>query len=330
MCRKRIAMLLMALVLLCLTACVATSDETEQKPPKIGVCFRQESAPGTAACRQLLEAALTEKGYQVLIADGKNDQTKQNAQLQDMLDQGCELLIVEPVMLDEAESVVELLRQADVPGVLINREPDAEVLESWDRICFVGRDASQPGLMQGQIILGQPDRGDINGDGVVTCIVIAGPEDHIDANLRSEYCAKELTFAGVETNLIARFSGDWSRESGRQLCAQALSAYGMDIEVVFCNNDAMALGAMEAIRSSGWVAGKDMYLVGIGAEKDALDAVRQGSLTGTVLWDVQGQVDKVLEAAQLLMAGEPVQRKYYVDYVKVAAQNVEAMLQQDK
>lgn len=327
MCRKGIAVLLIALVLLCLTACVTATDDTEQGPPKIGVCFRQGSDPETIGYRQLLEKALTGKGYQVLMADGKDDQTKQNAQLQDMLDQGCELLIVEPVMLAEAQSIVELLRQAEVPGLIINREPDGEVLASWDRISFVGSDDSQPGLMQGQIILEQPGQGDVNGDGVVSYLVIAGPEDHMDANLRSAYCAKELTFAGMETNLIAQVSGDWSRESGRQLCAKALSAYGMDIEVVFCNNDAMALGALDAIRDSGWTVGKDMYLVGVGAETDALEAVGRGTLTGTVLCDTQGQVDKVLEVVRLLMAGEPVQQKYYVDFVKVTAQNVKTILQ---
>lgn len=315
---KRVGAVLLALVLLGLTACAGMPEKTEGMP-SIGICFRQESNTGTAKLRQLLESALTREGFQVYTADGKNDQTKQIEQIREMLEQGCGLLIVEPVQVSDAETVTDLLRQAEVPAIFIGREPDGEVLASWDRICFVGGDTAQPGLLQGQIILDQPNRGDINEDGIVSYIVLAGPEDDADARLQADGCAKALSLAGLETKLLTLEYCDWTAESGRTLCAQALAAYGVDIEVVFCGGDAIALGAMQAISEGGWTVGQDMYLVGIGGDADALEAVLQGNLTGTVSGDIRGEAEKVLEVARLLMEDQPVESVNYVEPIKVTA-----------
>ena len=321
--KERICALVLLLALL-LTACAkAPVEAPEEETPGVGVCLRQAADASTKEYRQLLEAGLTEKGYTVSVTDAGNDQKKQTAQLREQLEAGCDLVIVEPVDPSAAGDIAALLRQAEVPGVLINFEPDAAALESWDRICFVGSDNTQPGLMQSQIILDQPDRGDINDDGVVSFVVLQGPEDDPIARVRTEYCGKGLTFAGVETDPLVQNVGDWTRESGKQLCARSIATYGVDIEVIFCNNDDMAMGAMEALEESGWTVGEDLYLVGINGAEETLRLVAQGRLTGTVLRDIPGQVRAVLQAVGKLLAGQRVEKLYFVDYIKITAQNVE-------
>ena len=113
-------------------------------------------------------------------------------------------------------------------------------------------------------------KGDINGDGKVSYIMIQGDPENIDAQLRTEYSVKALTDAGVEVEQLDLQRGDWDRNKGQEICQNDLAKYGDQIEVVFCNNDDMAIGALQAIQAAGRTVNKDIYLVGV----DALDAAK--------------------------------------------------------
>ena len=90
-------------------------------------------------------------------------------------------------------------------------------------------------------------RGDINGDGEVSYIMIQGGQENIDTQYRTAYSVKALEEAGVETRSFWIRQENWSQSQGQKIMEEALDEFGNDIEVVFCNNDAMALGALEAI-----------------------------------------------------------------------------------
>lgn len=308
-------------VLLFLFGFCACSRETSMKLPKIGVCFQDRQNSIYQSSQQTLLSSLESAGFEVTAADGKNDQTKQIRQITDFLDQSYDLLIIEPVMTSASEDILAKLQSANTPAVFINREPESGVLEQWSRTCYVGCDAIQPGLLQGRIIGNTSNQGDFNGDGIISYGIISGPEDHIDAQLRSQYCAKELTFGVLETALLTTGYGDWTKESGQRICAQMLSQYGKDLEVIFCGNDAMALGAIQAIADGGRVVGENLCLVGVDATQDAVQMVQDGKLTGTVCIDYQHQIEQIAVAVQALLSDQPVQSRYYTDCQIITAES---------
>ena len=282
--------------------------------PKIGLCLRGNSA------FQPLQQTLTESGYQVIKLDAKNDQAKQTRQIEGLLADEVDLLIVEPVQTAAAGLTLEQAKAAGVPVLFINKEPAKEVLDAWENVCYVGFDRTQPGLLQGQLVLQTYNKGDINGDGIVTCIVIGGPANHLDTQLHTETCCKALTEQGIEVVRLDAGNGDWTQAGGKRVCEYALSQYGSDVEVVFCNNDAMALGAWTAIQESGRTVGKDIYLTGIGGEQAALDLVQSGNMSGTVAADLQSLAKQVSSTVPALLSGKPVEKLYYIDYIKIACE----------
>lgn len=315
--KKRIALLMALILLLGLTACGGKNTQ-----PQVALCLRQADDGLTAGYHTALESALTKAGYTVTLADAKNDQAEQLAQIDVFIAEGYDLLVVDPVLVAEAETVLEKAKAEEIPVIFINHEPAAAVLESWDKTCFVGSDAAAPGLMQGELVLDLPNRGDVNGDGVLSYVVVGGPEDHMDAKLRAETCVEALAEADLPLLHLCTGAGDWTRESGERLCREVLAKYGRDIEVVFCSNGAMAVGAAAAISDSGWILGRDIYLVGIDADQEVLNLVQQDKMIGTVGNDIQSQVDQVLAAAVLLLEEQPVEDRYYIDYTPVTRQTM--------
>mgnify|MGYP000731901524 CR=1 FL=1 len=162
---------------------------------------------------------------------------------------------------------------------------------------------------------------DINGDGVVSYVMIEGDPENIDAQYRTEYSIKALTDAGKEVECLYEYLDNWDQTTAQQDVANALAQYGEKIEVVFCNNDAMALGALQSLQQAGRTVGKDVYLVGVDALSEAVQNVVDGNMTGTVLNDDVGQATAAAAATKLYVEGGKVEQYYWVDYVKVTKEN---------
>lgn len=255
--------------------------------------------------------------YVVEIVDGKGDQNEQTNQIETFIAAGVDVLIINLVQSSSASTVIDLVAAADIPTVFINREPTEEDMQLWDKITYVGADARQSGTFQGEIIRDLPNKGDINGDGIVSYVMVVGDPENVDAQYRTEFSIKALEDDGIAVNKLVEQRGDWMQERGQEIVASALAQYGDEVEVVFCNNDAMALGAIEAIEAAGRVVGEDIYLVGVDALPEAVTAVKEGRMTGTVLNDHIGQSNKAADVAVLFVTGADVEKYYTVDYVKV-------------
>ncbi len=291
----------------------------------VGVCIYKFDDAFMTTYRNALEEILESKGYKPLTVDGNNDQAKQNEQINTFITQGVDALIINPCMTSAADSIIATVKAAGIPTVLINREPTAEQMAAYDKLVYVGCDARQSGTMQGELILDTPNKGDINGDGKISYIMIQGDPENIDAQYRTEFSVKALTDAGMEVEQLDLQRGDWDREKGQTICANDLAQYGDQIEVVFCNNDDMAIGALQSIQAAGRKVNEDIYLVGVDALDAALNEVSNGNMTGTVLNDAVGQATEAVNQMEALLGGATFSsgnQSVYVDYVKVTPDNV--------
>ena len=255
--------------------------------------------------------------YEVTITDGRGDMMEQTNQVDNFIAQGMDVMIINLVQSSSAEAVTDKARAADIPVVYINREPSAEDMQSWEKICYVGADARQSGTYQGEIVVNLPDRGDADGDGVVRYVMIMGDPENVDAQYRTEFSIKALTDAGIEVENLFQQRGDWEQARGRELAANALAQFGDKIDIIFCNNDGMALGAYQAIVEAGRTVNEDIYLLGVDALDEVVEMVRNGEMTGTVLNDHIGQSHAAVDAAIRYVNDELNDTYIWVDYQMV-------------
>ncbi len=96
----------------------------------------------------------------------------------------------------------------------------------------------------------------------------------------------------------------WDRVTAQSKMAAFIAAHPGKIEAVFANNDDMALGAIEALKAAGLdKGGKIIPVVGVDATPAGLDAMKQGTLIGTVLNDSTRQADATYDLAYALATG---------------------------
>lgn len=319
--KKVIALVMAMLMMASLAAC--TGKDSKVKTYKVGVCIYKFDDNFMTLYRKEIENYFKTKEtdtvkYEVTTVDGKGDMNEQTNQVDNFLAQKVDVLIINLVQSSSAATITEKCKQANVPVVYINREPSEADMKAWDKICYVGADARQSGTYQGEIIASLPDKGDANGDGVVSYVMIMGDPENVDAQYRTEYSIKALTDAGIKVEKLFEQRGDWQQEKGQELAANALASFGDKIDVIFCNNDAMALGAYQAIVAAGRTVNKDIYLVGVDALEECQEMVKNGTMTGTVLNDHVGQSHSAVDAAIKYINGETNDTYIWVDYQKIA------------
>ena len=157
-------------------------------------------------------------------------------------------------------------------------------------------------------------------------LMVEGDPENVDAQYRTEFSVKALTDAGVEVEELLKQRGDWDQAKAQQIAQDALNQYGDKIEVIFCNNDAMALGALQAIEAAGRKVNEDIYLVGVDALTEAVQNVIDGKQTGTVFNNHFAQAQAASDIAVKFLSGEKVDAVNMVNYEKVTKDNAQEIL----
>lgn len=331
--KKVLKFLALAFVALFLVACSGGSSSSSSesggsgKTYNVGVAIYKFDDNFMTLYREELQAYFdklskdTGNKYVLDIQDGKQDQATQTEQINNFIAQGKDVILANLVDPTAAGSIINSAKAAEIPVVLINREPEVSELEIWPgKTAYVGADATQSGTFQGEIIAATDKKGDLNGDGTVNYITLFGDPANVDAQQRTKYSVKALE-ESIKVNALAEpYLANWDTAKGQEVTASALEQFGDKLEVIFANNDGMAVGAVTAIKAAGRTVGKDILVVGVDAIPDAMELLANGELTGTVLNDHFNQSHTAANVAVELIEGKEVSSYYWVDYVKVTKQ----------
>ena len=284
--------------------------------------------------------------FNVVMHDSENNQTVQTQKIQTAITQGTNLLVVNIVTTGSAEAsqnIVDLARDANLPIIFFNREVSNDVINSYDKACFVGTDADEAGYMQGEAVanfllspenwIGDKSKYDLNGNGQISYIMFRGEHGNAEAYGRTKYsvtkanellAAKNLKLAPSPANQTSTqyendgisnyfLYGNWSSAEATNLMGTALAAHSLTdgaIELIIANNDDQALGAVEALNERGFNTGRDgagyIPVFGVDATTVAVEAIRAGKMTGTVLQDAVGMATTIMALAQNVANGEDV------------------------
>lgn len=282
--------------------------------PAFGVCIYDGTDTFMASLRLHLETYAQGKA-RLTVYDSRNDQNLQNDQVEGMLEAGVDVLIINPVDRLAAGYLIEKARKRQTPVLFVNKEPLLEDLLLYEHAFYVGADGAQSGRLSGEILaeyfLAHPEA-DKNGDGTVQYVLIKGEPGHQDAELRTQNALKPLQEAGFRVEKLQEDTGMWRRQLGQEKMAGFLLAWGDQIECVIANNDEMALGAINALKAAGYFSGgRFMPVVGVDAISQAIEALRQGSLLGTVFNDGERQAMAAVDLAILLARGEEISADTY-------------------
>ena len=296
------------------------AETTEAADLKVGVFYYTFADTYISSVRTALDAQLDSLGVAYQNFDGNNNQTTQNEQIQTALTDGYNLLIVNMVTSGSPDVANEIISMANgTPVIFFNRAIEADgnegtVLNANATISFIGTDAPEAGHLQGKMVgeylLANWDTVDLNGDGKISYAMFKGDEANVEAIYRTQFGVEDanavLTEAGkpeleyFDASNTSKYQvdlgGAWSAQAALDYMNTNLSQYneanGNMIELIICNNDNMAEGAISALETAGYNTGaegsKTIPVFGVDATDAAKELIAAGKMTGTVKQDAEG------------------------------------------
>lgn len=241
------------------------------------------------------------------IQDAKGSQNTQNDQVERFISLGCDVMCINPVDRTAASVIIDKAMAADIPVVFFNRQPVEEDMDRWDQLYYVEAAAKESAVLQGSIVVDHyrenPESLDLNGDGVVSYVLLEGESSHQDALIRTEWSVQTLKDGGIPIEKLTGGIANWERSQASALMEQWLEKYPGQIELILCNNDDMALGAIDALERAG-ITG--ISVVGIDGTTPGLEAVESGKMMGTVSSNKELYAGAVFGIASSRALGEEI------------------------
>lgn len=291
-------------------------DSEELKEIKIGISVYNQYDTFISELIQNVQmyAEEMEKKYDITITldivNASSNQMTQNDQIDYFVDQQCDIVCINLVDRTDASTIIDKGKSANLPIIFFNRELVEEDLERWDKLYYVGADAFESGILQGEVLIEALEKDfdsvDKNGDKVLQYVMLEGEAGHQDAIVRTMYVLNTVTDAGYQVEKLGDEIANWNRDQGKTKMTQWIDEFGDGIEVVFSNNDDMALGAVDALKAAGYFTDEEKFVpavLGIDGTKQAIEAVENGEILGTVVNDSAGQAKGMLELAYSVVSG---------------------------
>ena len=262
--------------------------------------------------KEILREALFYPGVNVEVYQAHDDNTHQIKDIESLIERKVDLLIVAPNEAEAITPVIEKAYDAGIPVILVDRK-----INSKKYTAYVGADNYEIGRRAGEYIA---DR--LKGKGRV--IEIAGLKGSTPAVERHRGMVEALK-AAPDVQVIASVEAGWFQQKAGEVMDSLLDVYPQ-VDLVFAQNDRMAIGAYEKARQkkrAGQIA-----FVGVDAVTDGVESVAGGRLDATFIYPTGG--DKVMQVAMAILRGEPYQRENILSTALVNRANARVMQMQMK
>ncbi|MGG4104422.1 ribose ABC transporter substrate-binding protein RbsB [Paenibacillus lautus] len=291
---KKITLLLVSLMLVFITGCSLEPPEWAKpkaggdvKDIKIGLSISTLNNPFFVSLKDGVVAEATKQGMEVVVVDAQNDSAKQSNDVDDLIQQGVNALLINPTDSSAISTVVQTANSLGIPVITLDRSAD-----QGEVAALVASDNIKGGQMAAEYIVDQlgKDTKVIELEGVP------------GASATRERGKGFHDIADKQLNVVAKQAADFDRTKGLTVTENLLQG-NPDAKAIFAHNDEMALGAIEAIQSSG----KDIMVIGFDGNDDALKSIEAGNLTATVAQQPELIGQLAVGAAKDVLQGKEVE-----------------------
>ena len=290
----------------------AASGETEaagNTGDVITVGFSQVGAESdwrTANSESMKSTFSTENGYNLIFDDAQQKQENQIAAIRNFIQQEVDYIVLAPVTESGWDTVLQEAKDAEIPVIIVDRMVD--VSDDSLYTAWVGSNFKLEGQKACEWLKQYAAAKNMSEVNIVDIQGTIGASAQIG---RTEALNEAVEANGW--NLLAQQTGEFTQAKGQEVMESMLKQYD-NINVVYCENDNEAFGAIEAIKAAGKTVGPDGDILVM-----SFDTTKQG-ITDTLSGDIIVNTEcnplhgpRVEQIIKQLQAGETPENQAYVE-----------------
>jgi ribose transport system substrate-binding protein len=238
----------------------------------VGFSQMENNTPWRVAETNSIKQEAAKRGYELVVTDAGGQASKQVSDVKDLIARKVSAIFLAPREFEALAPALQAAKEAKIPVFLIDREAAGKVGE--DYVTFIGSNFKDQGLRAAQWLIAQTG-------GKANIVELTGTTGSSVARDRSQGFNDRIKPI-PEMKVIASETGDFSREKAQKVMENLIKTKGKQVNAIFAHNDEMALGAIQALKAAGRQPGKDVVIVSIDGEKDALQAIINGEIGASV------------------------------------------------
>ncbi|MFV8314475.1 substrate-binding domain-containing protein [Aerococcus viridans] len=269
----------------------AVVENMEPAEIAVGLSVSTLSNPFFVSLEEGANTLATENGTQVISVDAQDDSAKQSNDVDDLIQQGVDVLLINPVDSAAITPAVEAANSAGIPVIMVDRATDA-----GEYVTLVASDNVVGGEMAAQYIVDQV------GENASTLQLEGVP----GASATNERGKGFTNVAETSLNVLDSQTANFDRAEGLTVMENMLQG-NSDVQAVFAQNDEMALGAIEAIQGAG--LSNQITVVSFDGTEGGIKAVEDGSLAATIAQQPDEMGRLALQAVYDFYAGQEISEK---------------------
>lgn len=281
------------------------SSDAEKQLVKIGWSSDILSSNFTSGMATKFQEACDGLGIEIEMQDANRDMSLQINQVENMIANGCQVIILKPYDMSACEPISQVCKEAGVPLVVIC----SDITSDYDCAVMVSNEGI--GRMKAEEIVKMLD-----GKGNVA--ILNGTLSQQGWAVQAE-AAKEVFAEYPDITVVDEQIAENNDQANAITVAENWITSNMDIDAVWCSQDTVAMGAGTSFKE----AGLDVYVIGQGGMEDAQVAIKNGTLSATVYLPASVYVNGAMQAVQALFYGEPIDKDLYMDLKILSAENIE-------
>ena len=288
-------------------AATESSDDGAASGDAITVGFAQvghESDWRTASTNSVQAAFSEENGYDLQFVDCDNDSAKQIEAVRQFIQDDVDYIVIDPIVSTGWDTVLTECEDAGIPVIVIDRTID----DSDKYVSWVGSEFMNEGLAAGTWL---KDYAEAKGLSDLNILVIEGSNGSSAQIGRTDGFKKIADAEGWK--ILDSQDGDFTQDGGQQVMESYCKSYEGKFNVVVCQNDNEAFGAMDAMKAAGVSYGvdKDVVLISFDACKAGLEYVQSGDINADFMcYPLQGEYCAAI--VQQLEKGETVAKQTFM------------------
>lgn len=254
-----------------------------------------------------IKAAVEELGASFLSSDPQGDPVTQVEQVENFISRGVDMILMSP---NDASACVVVLQEAvdaGIPMIIVNCKMD----DMTGALCYVGCDD----LTAGELLMEYAAEM-LNGEGTIG--ILRGP-DGLDAAIKRTTGIENVLAENPGIEVYSSLTANWKTAEAMSIVENWLQSTTLD--AVICENDEMAVGAVEAIKGQGQSL-DDVLVFGIDGIPSAYQSIANGEMKATLLQDAVAIAEKTVEVMKLYFETGEVEDEYIIPWVVVDSENI--------
>ena len=298
---------LLSTLVACAMAAALMPVAAVQADDLISVGFAQvghESDWRTASTKSCQDVFSEANGYDLSFVDCDNDEAAQKEAVRSFIEQDVDYIIIDPIIATGWDTVLTECEEAGIPVIVIDRTiDDSDKYAAW-----VGSNFKTEGLAAGEWLKAYADKMGIEELNVLTISGSTGSSAQIGRSEGFNEVAEKYGW-----NLIDEQTGDFTEAGGQEVMENNCKSYEGQFNVVVCQNDNEAFGAMTAMDNAGvkYGPGNDVILISYDACTAGLEDVKAGKITADFECNPLA-APFVEEVIKTLAAGETPEKEVYM------------------